>query len=104
MMHDGDVVIVPSDGDGVPVRFGDLAAVSGITAPTNAASLLELSRIVGSHYFGFPLSRSWAAAAFRFARFAATSAFLSALAFFVSANFSFFAAAASSLLSRACNK
>jgi hypothetical protein len=74
MMHDGNVVVVPSYGDGVAVRFGDLATVAGITAPTNAASLLELSRIVGSHYFGFPLSRSWAAAAFRFARSAATSA------------------------------
>jgi hypothetical protein len=37
-MHDGDVVIVPSDRDGIPIRFGDLAAVSGIASPTNEAS------------------------------------------------------------------
>src|SRR5437868_14737421 len=104
MMHDGDVMVVPSDGDGVPVRFSDLTTVAGITSPTNAASGFELSRLGGSHYFGFPLSRSLAAVAFRRARLAASSAFLSVLVFFASAAFAFFAAAASSLASRARNR
>ena len=59
MMHDGNVFVVPCDGHGIPVCFGDLAAVGGIAAPTDSASGFELSRVGGGHYFGIPVSRPW---------------------------------------------
>ena len=56
MMHYGDVMVVPSNRDGIPIRFSDRAAVSGIASPANEASLFEVSGFGGSHDFGFPLS------------------------------------------------
>ena len=53
MMHDGDVMVVPSDHDDVPVRFIDLTTVGGIASPANEASFSKLPRLGGSHYFSF---------------------------------------------------
>jgi hypothetical protein len=41
MVHSGHLTIVPGDGDCVPTRFGDAAAVGGNALPIDAATLLE---------------------------------------------------------------
>jgi hypothetical protein len=49
MVDGGHLTIVPGDRDCIPIRFGDDAAVSGITSPINAAALLEAFRFGGVH-------------------------------------------------------
>src|SRR6266705_4985159 len=49
MVYSGHLTIVPSDRGCIPAYFGDSAAISGIAAPINAATLLETFGFGGSH-------------------------------------------------------
>src|SRR5882724_5755366 len=49
MVYSGHRTIVPSDRGCIPAYFGDAAAISGIAAPINAATLLEAFGFGGSH-------------------------------------------------------
>src|SRR5258705_11683061 len=49
MVYSGHRTIVPSDRGCIPAYFGDSAAISGIAAPINAATLLETFGFGGSH-------------------------------------------------------
>jgi hypothetical protein len=50
MVHDGDVTVVPDDGDRVPGCPADDATVSDVALPVNARALLQSSGFGGSHY------------------------------------------------------
>jgi hypothetical protein len=49
MVHAGSLPIVPGNRDRVPTRFGDKAAVSGITSPINPGALCAAFRFVDCH-------------------------------------------------------
>jgi len=49
MVYSGHRTIVPSDRGCIPAYFGDSAAISGIAAPINAATLLETFGFGGNH-------------------------------------------------------
>jgi hypothetical protein len=42
VMHAGHLPIVPGDGDRIPTRFGDNAAISGIASPIYTGAFLEV--------------------------------------------------------------
>src|SRR6185437_3611495 len=49
VMYGGNMTIVPGNRDRVPTRFGDPAAVSSVTLPANAITLLEGFGFGGRH-------------------------------------------------------
>jgi hypothetical protein len=49
MVHAGPLPIVPGNRGRIPTRFGDKAAVSGITSPINPGALCAAFRFVDCH-------------------------------------------------------